>query len=216
CRLPAALRRLGRPHPGCRLRGRPPPGQPAGSAAIYRRAMARPDPALLRRPVTELAAEVREKRISARELVSASLELIDATDRELSAFVAVDPERALAEAAAVDERIAAGEDPGPLAGVPLAVKDTEDAVGYTTTEGAAWRRGEPPAAADSTFVARLKAAGCVVVGKTNTPELAYKADTTNGWGVSTRNPWNPERSAGGSSGGSAAAVAAGVVPLATA
>jgi Asp-tRNA(Asn)/Glu-tRNA(Gln) amidotransferase A subunit family amidase len=96
------------------------------------------------------------------------------------------------------------------------VKDTEDAAGFVTTIGSATRRGLPPAAEDSILVARLKQAGAVVVGKTNTPEQAWKADTTNGWGAATRNPWDHERTAGGSSGGSAAAVSAGLVPLATA
>lgn len=174
-----------------------------------------PDRTLLRRPVTELAADVRAKRLSARELTGASLDAIAADDGALGAFLAVDPERALAEAAALDERVAAGEDVGPLAGVPLAVKDTEDAIGYTTTIGSAFHRGDPPAEHDSILVARLRAAGCVVVGKTTTPEHAWKGDSITAWGHAARNPWNLERSAGGSSGGSAAAVAAGLVPMAT-
>jgi Asp-tRNA(Asn)/Glu-tRNA(Gln) amidotransferase A subunit family amidase len=170
---------------------------------------------LLRRPVPELAALVRGKELAARELVDASLAAIDERDEAINAFVAVDPERARRDAAAVDERVAAGRDPGPLAGIPLAVKDLEDAAGYTTTYGSAVHRDDPPSTGDSILVARLKAAGCVVVGKTNTPEHGWKADTVNGWGGATANPWGPGRSAGGSSGGSAAALAAGMVPLAT-
>lgn len=171
---------------------------------------------LLRRPVAELAAEVRAGRLGARELVGESLEAIETHDATLGAFVAVAIERSMAEATAVDEAVARGDDPGPLAGVPLAVKDTEDAAGFPTTHGSATRREASPATGDSILVARLRQAGAVVVGKTNTPELAWKADTTNGWGGTTRNAWNPDRSAGGSSGGSAAAVAAGLVVLATA
>jgi Asp-tRNA(Asn)/Glu-tRNA(Gln) amidotransferase A subunit family amidase len=165
--------------------------------------------------VAELADQVTRGAVSARELVRAALDRIEALDGQLGAFVAVDAESALAEAAAVDERIAAGEDVGPLAGVPLGVKDLEDAAGYVTTRGSACFAGDPPATADSPLVDRMRAAGCVVVGKTNTPELAWKPDTTNALFGSTHNPWDLERVAGGSSGGSAAAVAAGLVPLAT-
>ena len=170
----------------------------------------------LRRPVAELAADVRAGRLSARDLVGSSLEAIETHDATLGSFVCVDIARAMADAGSVDDAVARGEDPGPLAGIPLGVKDTEDAVGFVTTQGSATRRDLPPATTDSILVARLKQAGAVVVGKTNTPEQAWKGDTVNGWGGATHNPWNPERSAGGSSGGSAAAVAAGLVPLATA
>jgi aspartyl-tRNA(Asn)/glutamyl-tRNA(Gln) amidotransferase subunit A len=163
----------------------------------------------------EVAARVGETALSAREVIAATLDRIDRLDGELCAFVAVDPEAALAEAAALDERIAHGDDVGPLAGVPLAVKDLEDAVGFVTTRGSvAFATGEP-ANRDSPLVERLRAAGCVVVGKTNTPELGWKPDTVNEVFGATRNPWALDRSAGGSSGGSAAAIAAGLVPLAT-
>jgi aspartyl-tRNA(Asn)/glutamyl-tRNA(Gln) amidotransferase subunit A len=99
--------------------------------------------------------------------------------------------------------------------VPLAVKDLEDAAGYVTSRGSVAFAGDPPAAEDSPLVERLRAAGCVVVGKTNTPELGFKPDTVNELFGATHNPWAQGRSAGGSSGGSAAAIAAGLVPLAT-
>src|SRR5918994_7291324 len=155
--------------------------------------------------VAELADQVTRGAVSARELVRAALYRIEALDGELGAFVAVDAEAALAEAAAVDERIDAGEDVGPLAGLPLGVKDLEDAAGYVTTRGSACFAGDAPATADSQLVERLRAAGCVVVGKTNTPELGWKPDTTNALFGSTRNPWDLERVAGGSSGGPAPA-----------
>jgi Asp-tRNA(Asn)/Glu-tRNA(Gln) amidotransferase A subunit family amidase len=165
--------------------------------------------------VAELAGQIRSRHISAREVVEHALGRIDALDGEIGAFVAVDGDRALAAAAAVDGAVASGGDPGPLAGVPIAVKDLEDAVGFPTSKGSAVFAGGPPVTRDSVLVARLRAAGCVVVGKTNTPELGWKADTTNPVFGSTANPWNTAHTPGGSSGGSSAALAAGMVPLAT-
>jgi aspartyl-tRNA(Asn)/glutamyl-tRNA(Gln) amidotransferase subunit A len=165
--------------------------------------------------VEQVVAEVAAREVSAREQVERALATIERLDHTVHAFVAVDGERALAEADEVDRRVAAGEAVGPLAGVPLAVKDIEDAVGFTTSQGSALHAGDAPAERDSEHVARLRAAGCVVVGKTNTPEFGWQADTSNEIFASTVNPWNPERSAGGSSGGSAAAISAGMVPLAT-
>ncbi len=163
----------------------------------------------------ELARQVRAGEVSARELVAGALAAIEAHNPAVNAFVAVDGDRALREAAAVDQLVAAGTDPGPLAGVPLAVKDLEDAAGYRTTQGSPLLADAPVADADSPMVARLRAAGCVVVGKTNTSEFAWSANTTNDLFGPTRNPWHLDHSPGGSSGGSAAAVAAGMVPLAT-
>jgi len=165
--------------------------------------------------VVQLAADVGARRLSAREVVGAALDRISSVDERLGAFVAVDGEAALAEASALDERIARGEDVGPLAGVPIGVKDLENATGFVTTHGSAVHADDDPATEDSALVERLRAAGCVVVGKTNTPEQGWKADTVNQLFGATRNPWSLSRSAGGSSGGSAAAVAAGLVPLAT-
>ena len=165
--------------------------------------------------VAALAEEVAARRISARELVGSALARIEEHDPRVNAFVAVDPEGALEQAAALDERLAAGEEVGPLTGIPIGVKDLEDAAGFPTTHGSALHGGAAPAADDSVLVERMRAAGCIVVGKTNTPELGHKADTTNALFGSTRNPWDLSRSAGGSSGGSAAAIAAGLVPLCT-
>lgn len=165
--------------------------------------------------VEQVVAQVADREIGAREQVQRALDTIEALDQTLHAFVAVDAERALREADEIDRRVAAGEEVGPLAGVPLAVKDIEDVAGFTTTNGSALHAGDPPAEKDSEHVARLRAAGCIVVGKTNTPEFGWQADTSNQIFPATVNPWNPERSAGGSSGGSGAAIAAGMVPLAT-
>ena len=165
--------------------------------------------------VTDLADRVTRRELSARELTEVALARIEATNGELNAFVALDAEGARAQADEIDRRVAAGDDVGPLAGIPIGVKDTEDAIGFRTTQGSALFADRPPATADSVLVDRLRQAGCVIVGKTNTPEFAWKADTDNEVFGRTANPWSLERSAGGSSGGSAAAVAAGQVPMAT-
>src|SRR5580692_2290217 len=162
-----------------------------------------------------LAHAVRTKETSARELTETALGRIERLDPTYNAFVAVDAERALNEADAVDVRLAAGHDPGPLAGIPIGVKDLQDAIGYVTTHGSALHADDPPATVDSPFVARLRAAGCVVVGKTNTPEFGWMGNTTNALFGPSRNPFDTSRGPGGSSGGAAAALAAGMVPLAT-
>ena len=165
--------------------------------------------------VADLAADVLARRTSSRELVTAALERIEALNPKVNAFVAVDGDAALAAADAIDQRIAGGADVGPLAGVPIGVKDLEDAAGFTTSFGSRVHKDDPAAAADSPLVQRLRAAGCVIVGKTNTPEMGFKGDTTNPAFGATGNPWDLTRSAGGSSGGSGAALAAGMVPLCT-
>jgi Asp-tRNA(Asn)/Glu-tRNA(Gln) amidotransferase A subunit family amidase len=168
-----------------------------------------------RETLAELAADVRGGTRSAEELAGHALARIEELDERVNAFVALDEGGAMAAARAIDACVARGERVGPLAGIPIGVKDLEEAAGLPTTRGSAVFAGQAPAAADSLLVARLRAAGCVVVGKTNTPELGWKPDTDNAIFGATRNPWDLERSPGGSSGGSAAAVAAGMVPLAT-
>jgi aspartyl-tRNA(Asn)/glutamyl-tRNA(Gln) amidotransferase subunit A len=165
--------------------------------------------------LAELSRAVRTKETSARELTEVALDRIERLDPAYNAFVAVDGDRALSDAAAVDARVAAGEDPGPLAGIPLGVKDLQSAAGYRTTYGSALHADDPPAKEDDPFVARMRAAGCVVVGKTNTPEFGWMGNTTNAVFGPSRNPWDTSRGPGGSSGGAAAALAAGMVPLAT-
>ncbi|MGH9008192.1 MAG: amidase, partial [Acidimicrobiales bacterium] len=162
-----------------------------------------------------LAGAVRRKEISARELVGVALGRIDALNPIINAFVAVDGDRALEQAAAVDQKVASGANPGRLAGIPIGVKDLEDTAGYVTTHGSPWFAHDPPAERDSVLVSRLRADGCVVVGKTNTPDFGWTAKTDNPLFGLTKNPWHLEHSPGGSSGGTAAALAAGMVPLAT-
>ncbi len=167
-------------------------------------------------PVVELAAAVRRGETSATELLDRALAAIDAGNEALNAFVHVDADLARTVAEAVDRQVADGADPGPLAGVPFGVKDLEDCAGMPTSKGSLAFKGRPPVDRDSVHVARMRAAGAVPVGKTAAPEFGTLNWTkTPAWGT-TRNPWNRDRTPGGSSGGSAAAVAAGLVPIATA
>jgi Asp-tRNA(Asn)/Glu-tRNA(Gln) amidotransferase A subunit family amidase len=163
----------------------------------------------------ELANAVRGRKVSAEELVRTSLERIELLNPQIGAVISV-REQAIDEAKALDGRVAAGEDPGPLAGIPLLVKDMENVEGVPTTYGSLVFADAPPAAADGLIPERLKAAGVIVVGKTNQPEFAFAGYTDNLLYGPTRNPWNLEASPGGSSGGSGAAMAAGMAPIATA
>ena len=168
------------------------------------------------RTVVEVAEAVRSGRLEATEILDECLDAIAARNDDLNAFVHVDADAARADAQAVDEAVARGDDPGPLAGVPFGVKDLENCAGMPTSHGSLLYKGRPPVAEDSVHVGRLRAAGAVPVGKTAAPEFGVTAFTrTKAWGT-TRNPWDPTRTPGGSSGGSAAAVAAGLVPFCTA
>ncbi|MCH7790102.1 MAG: Asp-tRNA(Asn)/Glu-tRNA(Gln) amidotransferase subunit GatA [Acidobacteria bacterium] len=162
---------------------------------------------------TELAEAVRSGERSATEVLDEYLERIEKRNAELNAFVHLDEDRARARAAAIDETVAAGQDPGPLAGVPVALKDNMCRAGEPTTCGSRilgdWR---PPF--DATVTSRLSAAGAVIVGKTNMDEFAMGSSTENSAYGPTRNPHDISRVPGGSSGGSAASVAADLVPLA--
>jgi amidase len=150
---------------------------------------------------------VRSGEVAARELVEACLERIERHDPQLNAYRVVFGERALTEAAQADARRRAG-DGRPLLGVPIAVKDDVDVAGELTARGT--RAYDAPAAQDAELVRRLRAAGAIVLGKTHVPELEILPVTESPtWGV-TRNPWDLERTPGGSSGGSGAAVAAGL------
>ncbi|MET9144259.1 amidase family protein [Streptomyces sp. NPDC004042] len=162
------------------------------------------------RSAVEIAAAVRERRVTARAVVTAHLARIERLDGRIGAFRTVRARAALEEADVVGARPdLAGL---PLAGVPVAVKDNLAVRGETTRNGSA-ATSELPQTRDHVTVARLRAAGAVVVGLTNVPELCVFGTTEGVHGI-TRNPWDTSRTAGGSSGGSAAAVAAGMVPLA--
>jgi len=163
----------------------------------------------------ELARSVRSGERTARAVLDECLAAIAARNAALNAFVVVDGDGARRAADEVDASVRAGRDPGPFAGVPFGVKDLYDLQGVPTSKGSLLFKGGPPAVADALDVARLRAAGAIPVGKTAVPEFGSVCFTASpAWGV-TRNPWDPTVTPGGSSGGSAAAVAAGLVPMAT-
>lgn len=144
--------------------------------------------------------------------MSAALERAHATQETVNAFISLDDERALERAAEIDERSARGEDPGPLAGVPIALKDIIDHEGRVNTCGSSFYAAVPDRTAPS--VRRLEDAGAVIIGRTNLHEWAFGFNSENANFGPVRNPWNLDHSTGGSSGGSGAAVAAGITPIA--
>jgi amidase len=146
-------------------------------------------------------------------VLASHLERIEAVNPRVNAIVSLRPEAALAEAQEADRRAAAGERLGPLHGLPIAIKDLEETASIRTTFGSRLFADHVPAA-DSLLAARLRAAGAIVLGKTNVPEFGAGSHTFNEVFGVTRNPWRLDRSAGGSSGGAGAALAAGMLPLA--
>jgi AtzE family amidohydrolase len=161
-----------------------------------------------------IAAGVRAREVGAEQTVREALARVEARDRALNCFTDVVADRALATARRVDAVIARGGDPGPLAGVPFAVKNLYDVAGLRTLAGSIINRDHAPARRDAAAVRALEGAGAVLVGTLNMDEYAFGFTTENTHYGPTRNPHDPSRVAGGSSGGSAAAVAAGLVPLA--
>ncbi len=162
----------------------------------------------------DLAAMIRTKQVSAREVMAAHLDRIARVNPTINAIVAMlDEDRCLALAAAADERAANGDTPGPLHGLPIAFKDLQPAVGFPWTRGSPIYRDAMPAE-DSILVDRLRRAGAIAIGKTNTPEFGMGSHTFNRVYGTTRNPFDPTKSAGGSSGGAGAALASGMLPIA--
>ncbi len=162
----------------------------------------------------EIAADVRSRKRTATDIARDTLARIAMHDKHYNAFTEVNAERALRDAAAVDAAIAAGRDPGPLAGVPFAVKNLFDVQGHVTLAGSRINAANNVATADATMVRRLCDAGAVLVGLLNMDEYAYGFTTENAHYGATRNPHSLHRIAGGSSGGCGAAVAGGLVPIA--
>jgi Asp-tRNA(Asn)/Glu-tRNA(Gln) amidotransferase A subunit family amidase len=160
-------------------------------------------------PISRIASAVTAKQVTATQVVSKALENIESSNSALNFMAQHCPELALKSAANHSGL-------GPLAGVPVLVKDLEQAIGLPTRKGSLALADALPETFDGTVVARLKAAGAIVVGKATLPEFAIEGYTANRATGVTNNPWNHELSPGGSSGGSAAAVSAGVVPIATA
>src|SRR6476646_2911816 len=162
----------------------------------------------------ELGAAYRARELSPLEAARAALDRIAARDEAVNAFCLVDADAAITDARAAEARFGRGEPLGPLDGVPVAVKDLLVTRGWPTLRGSRAIDPSGPWDDDAPAVAALRRAGAVLPGKTTTPELGWKGVTDSGLTGITRNPWDVERTAGGSSGGSAAALAAGMVPLA--
>jgi aspartyl-tRNA(Asn)/glutamyl-tRNA(Gln) amidotransferase subunit A len=168
---------------------------------------------LLFLPATRAAAMIRRGALSPVAYVGAVLDAIERAQPALNAYAGICREEAMGAAAAAEAAVREGRPLGPLHGVPVSIKDLIDVAGQRTGKGSQVH-ADHVAAADSIAVARLKAAGAIVVGKTTTPEFGHKAITTSPLTGITRNPWNRAHTPGGSSGGAAAAVAAGLAPLA--
>jgi amidase len=167
---------------------------------------------LLGRSASELTQDLAARRIRATELMAACLARIEEVNPALNAICTVDGEAALAAAADCDRRLESGVSPRALEGIPFLAKDNLATKGVRTTFGAVPFADHVPSE-DAICVERLKAAGAILLGKTNTPEFAHDVNTTNRLFGTTRNPWNPNVTAGGSSGGTGSAVAAAIAPL---
>jgi aspartyl-tRNA(Asn)/glutamyl-tRNA(Gln) amidotransferase subunit A len=165
--------------------------------------------------VVDIAMSVRLRQRSALEILAECRQRAERVNDRLNAFTHLDWAQAERSATRVDAQADQGIDPGPLAGVPFGVKDTENCAGMPTTHGSLAFRNAPPELKDDPNIARLRRAGAVPVGKTATPEFALHSITDSPAFGTTRNPWDLSKTPGGSSGGSAAAVSAGIVPFAT-
>jgi amidase len=164
---------------------------------------------LWRLPAADVAALIGSKKVSANEVARAALVRLDAVNPAINAVVAHRPDEVLAQAATIDAAIARGEDPGPLAGVPVTVKVNIDQEGFATTNGLKLQR-DVIAQSNSPVIDNLRKAGAVILGRTNCPAFSYRWFTTNLVHGDTKNPRDPSITPGGSSGGAGAAVAAGI------
>lgn len=167
---------------------------------------------LWRMGATELAEAIRERAASSRQVVQAHLDRIEAVNGSLNAVTLVLDEQALAAAAEADRVIAAGDEVGPLHGVPMTIKENIDLAGSATTQGAA-ALAQNVASADAPHIANLKKAGAIPIARTNLPDFGLRWHTDSGLHGATLNPWDPSRTPGGSSGGDACALATGMTPL---
>jgi amidase len=160
----------------------------------------------------ELAAMIRGREVSSREVIQAHLDRVEAVNPDLNAIVRLLSDQALAAADAADRAVADGAELGPLHGVPFTVKENIDLAGTPTTQGVP-ALAEAVAPVDAPHVERLRAAGAIPIGRTNLPDFGLRVHTDSALHGPTRNPWNPARTPGGSSGGEAAALATGMSPL---
>ena len=170
-------------------------------------------PELFRTPATELVAAIAARQLSPVELTEAVLARIESVNPAINAFLAYDADRALDGARAAESAVMRNEELGPLHGLPVPIKDLEPSAGLRFTSGSVLQKDQI-ADFDGAVTGRVKAAGGIIIGKTNTPHLGHKDMCDNLLGEPGRNPWNTDRTPGGSSGGAAAAVAAGICPLA--
>ena len=165
-------------------------------------------------PATEIRSMIADKQVSSVEMTRLYLDRIEALDSQLNSYLTVTSDLALSMAEEADRAVARGDDLGPLHGLPISIKDLEMTEGIRTTSGSLIY-ADRIAGYDSVVVERVKKAGAVILGKTNTPEYGLLGHTENRLGDHCRNPWNTERTTGGSSGGAGASVAAGLCALAT-
>ncbi|WP_428950503.1 amidase [Streptomyces sp. cg35] len=168
---------------------------------------------LWQRTATDLAAAIRTREVSSVDVVRSCLDRIEETNPRLAALVDLRPEEALADARRADEAVAAGAELGALHGVPVSTKINTDQRGHVTSHGVAALAG-PPAQDDAACVAALRESGAVLLGRSNAPSFSYRWFSTNDLHGRTLNPWDPERTPGGSSGGASSSVAAGMTPIA--
>ena len=161
----------------------------------------------------DLATRIRAKQVSAREVMTAHLSRIERLNPKVNAIVTLVADRAMADAARADEALARGDKPGPLHGLPVAHKDLVDTAGIRTTRGSPFFRDHVPTH-DALIVTRIREAGAVTLGKTNTPELGAGSQTFNTIFGATKNPYDVTRTCGGSSGGAAVSLACGMLPIA--
>ncbi|MGY2083737.1 amidase [Blastococcus sp. SYSU DS0539] len=164
-------------------------------------------------PATELVGRIRSAELSPVELVDAVFERVAEVEPSLHAFITVDEEGARQQARDAEKAVTEGRDLGPLHGVPVSIKDLFETAGLRTTRGSKFFEDHVPDF-DGVAVERLRAAGAIIIGKTNTPHLGHKDMSDNLVAEAARNPWNLSRTAGGSSGGAATAVAVGMGPIA--
>lgn len=164
-------------------------------------------------PAYRLRELIAQKQLSPVELTEGCLERIETLNPRLNAFLTVAADGALRAAREAEEAVMSGDELGPLHGIPTSIKDLEDTKGIRTTKGSLVYKDRVPDQ-DELVVERIKAAGGIILGKTNTPEFGSSGTTENRLGDDCRNPWNPERVSGGSSGGAGASVASGMSPIA--